>query len=113
MSSFTAQEREAFEALATAAQKIMHLPLLHPMQEEEYAHAIHDLQNRLMARPKHRDLIESGEATPAPEPRTVLGTMLRHQQDESTPGASIDGFDPNGDLIEPSDGYDLQGGRVL
>lgn len=51
---WTPEEKEAWELLGTAATAIMALPEDHPMDKEEYAHAIHVLQNGLLARPMYR-----------------------------------------------------------
>lgn len=51
----TTAELEAWNLLAAAATRIMSLPSQHPMEREEYAHAIHVLQRCLLARPAVRD----------------------------------------------------------
>jgi hypothetical protein len=59
---FTEAEAECWVLLNRAAGKILSLPKLHPMEEHEWAHAIHVLQDRLMARPAYRKYLELAKA---------------------------------------------------
>lgn len=47
----TEAEVHAFFTLASAASEVLDLPDLHPMDREEYCHAFHVLQDKLLARP--------------------------------------------------------------
>ena len=47
----TEDELDVWYALADVAGRMLRLPILHPMEQEETAHDFHKLQNRLLARP--------------------------------------------------------------
>ncbi len=52
----TAQEVEIWLALGKVAGALLQLPTLHPSEQEETVRDIHNLQNRLLARPGLRAL---------------------------------------------------------
>lgn len=47
----TEAELDVWYALADAAGKMLKLPVLHPMEQQELVKDFHNLQNRLLARP--------------------------------------------------------------
>lgn len=58
----TADEAECWEWIAKAAGKFFELPVLHPMDKQEVASAIHIVQNKLLARPTYRKYLENAKA---------------------------------------------------
>jgi hypothetical protein len=58
----TEAEADCWEAVAKAAGKFFELPKLHPMDDHEVAHAIHVVQNKLLARPTYRKYLELAKA---------------------------------------------------
>jgi hypothetical protein len=54
----TAEEADCWTAIADATGKIFALPKLHPMDDHEVAHAVHVIQNKLLARPTYRKYLE-------------------------------------------------------
>jgi hypothetical protein len=54
----TEAEADCWELIAKAAGKFFELPKLHPMDEHEVAHAIHVVQNKLLARPVYRKYLD-------------------------------------------------------
>lgn len=52
----TEDEIAAMDALTDAANKLLSLPKLHPMEKEETCHDMHKLQLRVLARPGLRAL---------------------------------------------------------
>lgn len=61
-SGMTEAEAECWVLVARAAGKLLQLPKLHTMDDHEWAHAIHVLQHRLMARPVYRKYLELAKA---------------------------------------------------
>jgi hypothetical protein len=55
---FTQQEAECWEIAGSLAGKFFQLPKLHQMDDHEVAHAIHIVQNKLLARPAYRKYLE-------------------------------------------------------
>jgi hypothetical protein len=58
---FTAQECDVFELVTAAATAVLALPVLHPMDREEFCHAFHVIQDKLLARPGLRAIGQGGE----------------------------------------------------
>lgn len=50
----TDQEVRAMSLTVDCANAILELPVLHPMEKEEFCHAMHIIQDQLMARPSMR-----------------------------------------------------------
>lgn len=50
----TDQEVVAMSLTVDCANAILELPVLHPMEKEEFCHAMHIIQDQLMARPSMR-----------------------------------------------------------
>jgi hypothetical protein len=59
-------EADCWVATANAAAKFFALPQLHNMDDHEVSHAIHVIQNKLLARPAYRKYLE---LTKAAEPK--------------------------------------------
>ena len=55
---FTEEEAECWMLAASVAGTFFDLPDLHPMDDQEVAHAIHVVQNKLLARPTYRRYLE-------------------------------------------------------
>ena len=58
----TDAEADCWAAAADAAGKFFALPKLHVMDDHEVAHAIHVIQNKLLARPTYRKYLELAKA---------------------------------------------------
>lgn len=53
---FTSDECDVFDLVTTAATAVLALPVLHPMDREEFCHAFHVIQDKLLARPGLRTI---------------------------------------------------------
>ena len=58
----TEEEAECWRLIAEAAGAFFKLPVLHPMDKQEVATAIHVVQNKLLARPTYRKYLELAKA---------------------------------------------------
>ena len=58
----TREEAECWKLTAAAAGSFFKLPVLHPTDATEVAHAIHVIQNKLLARPTYRKYLELAKA---------------------------------------------------
>jgi hypothetical protein len=57
----TEEEVAAFNLTCDAANAVLALPDLHPMDREEYCHAFHVIQNKVLSRPLVRVVRASEE----------------------------------------------------
>jgi hypothetical protein len=62
----TVQEAECWELSAALYKKFSELPVLHPMDNDEVARAIHVIQNKLLGRPAYRQYLQLARNEPAP-----------------------------------------------
>ena len=67
MAELTDQEAQILKITATLFNRLAALPVQHPLDLEEYVHAIHDIQARVLSRPTIRILA----LHPDPNMRTV------------------------------------------
>lgn len=58
MRDITPEERNVIDKLAEAFNAFVKLPILHPMEREEFCHAIHAAQTIVMARPVQQSFNE-------------------------------------------------------
>ena len=58
----TEAEADCWETIAKAAGMFFELPKLHPMEDHEVSHAIHVVQEKLLARPVYRKYLELAKA---------------------------------------------------
>ena len=65
----TREEAECWKLTAAAAGSFFKLPVLHPTDATEVAHAIHVIQNKLLARPTYRKYLELAKAGVNADPK--------------------------------------------
>lgn len=58
----TGQEAECWELAGTLAGQLYHLPMQHETDWHDLVHAIHIIQNKLLARPAYRKYLELAAA---------------------------------------------------
>lgn len=58
----TEAEADCWAAIADAAGKFFALPKIHVMDDHEVVHAVHVIQNKLLARPTYRKYLELAKA---------------------------------------------------
>jgi hypothetical protein len=71
----TGQEAECWELTGTLAGRLYHLPTLHETDWHDLAHAIHIIQNKLMARPAYRKYLQLAAELPAMFGFTVYSSI--------------------------------------
>ena len=71
---FTKAEAECWVLAYKLANKFFELPDLHPTDDHEVTHAIHVVQNKLLARPTYRRYRELAREGSSETPRPTGGT---------------------------------------
>lgn len=85
----TEDEIEAFQLSTDLANKMLELPMLHPMEREEVCHDVHKIQMRILARPGLRALgwPETDDDTSSKEEDLELFSFLWNEYGSAEPNS--------------------------